>query len=198
MCPFPPPLSSEIEVYMNLCEPGFPKRAEGHWLHCKENTTYVFLFWELRGLSPNFHIHVSVSDSYIPRISPHTVFPCNRRGQSDPGNLSKIYECRSWETEHYNSVVEITVSFLGIHNGNQTRVRPFRSKNFLLLSEIKRNWIRFTRVSLVYYKISLQFFCFFSLIFAPNFLLRFTLVILASKRNKGKRNSSLFFCFFRF
>jgi hypothetical protein len=26
---------------------------------CKENPTYVFLFWELRGLSPNFHIHVS-------------------------------------------------------------------------------------------------------------------------------------------
>jgi hypothetical protein len=28
-------------------------------------------FWELRGLSPNFHIHVSVSDLYIPRIGPH-------------------------------------------------------------------------------------------------------------------------------
>ncbi len=26
---------------------------------------------ELRGLSPNFHIHVSVSDLYIPRIGPH-------------------------------------------------------------------------------------------------------------------------------
>jgi hypothetical protein len=26
---------------------------------------YAFLFWELRGLSPNFHIHVSVSDLYI-------------------------------------------------------------------------------------------------------------------------------------
>jgi hypothetical protein len=25
----------------------------------------------LRGLSPNFHIHVSVSDLYIPRIGPH-------------------------------------------------------------------------------------------------------------------------------
>jgi hypothetical protein len=28
--------------------------------HCNENPMYVFLFWELRGLSPNFHIHVSV------------------------------------------------------------------------------------------------------------------------------------------
>jgi hypothetical protein len=28
-------------------------------------------FWELHGLSPNFHIHKSVSDLYIPRIGPH-------------------------------------------------------------------------------------------------------------------------------
>ncbi len=30
-------------------------------------------------------------------------------------NLSQIYECRNWETEHFNYVLEITVSFLGIH-----------------------------------------------------------------------------------
>jgi hypothetical protein len=30
-------------------------------------------------------------------------------------NLSQIYECRNWETELYNSGLEITVSFLGIH-----------------------------------------------------------------------------------
>jgi hypothetical protein len=29
---------------------------------------YVLLFWELRGLSPNFHIHVSESDLYIPTV----------------------------------------------------------------------------------------------------------------------------------
>jgi hypothetical protein len=39
--------------------------------HCNENPIYVFLFWELHGLSPNFHIHVSVSDLYIPGIGPH-------------------------------------------------------------------------------------------------------------------------------
>jgi hypothetical protein len=26
-----------------------------------------------------------------------------------------VYECRNWETEHYNSVLEMAVSFLGIH-----------------------------------------------------------------------------------
>ncbi len=40
-------------------------------MHCTGNSVYVFLFWELRGLSPNFHIHVSVSDLYVPRIGPH-------------------------------------------------------------------------------------------------------------------------------
>ncbi len=56
----------------------------------------------------------------------------------------------------------------------------------------------FTCVSLFHYKISLLFFCFFSLFFffASNFLLRFTLVIFASKWNKAKGNSSLFFHFF--
>ncbi len=37
-------------------------------IHCNENPIYAFLFWELRGLSPDFHIHVSVRDLYIPRI----------------------------------------------------------------------------------------------------------------------------------
>jgi hypothetical protein len=47
--------------------------------HCNENPIYVFLFWELRGLSPNFHIHVSGSDLYIPRMGPHT--SCSRIGR---------------------------------------------------------------------------------------------------------------------
>ena len=34
----------------------------------------LFLFWEMRGHSPNFRIHVSVSDLYFPGIGPH-IFP---------------------------------------------------------------------------------------------------------------------------
>ena len=44
-------------------------------VHCNENPIYVFLFWELCGLSLNFHIHVSVSDFYIPRIGSHIWMP---------------------------------------------------------------------------------------------------------------------------
>ncbi len=45
-------------------------------MHCNENPIYVFLSWELCGLSPNLLIHVSVSDLYIPRIGPH--ISCSR------------------------------------------------------------------------------------------------------------------------
>jgi hypothetical protein len=38
---------------------------------------YSMYFWELRGLSPNFHIHVSVSVLYIPRIGPLIILQQN-------------------------------------------------------------------------------------------------------------------------
>ncbi len=87
-----------------LLSPGLTP-AKSKYLHCNENPIHVFL---LLGLSPNFHIHMSVSDLYIPRISTHILLQENR--QTDPGNiksLTDIYECRNWETEHNNSVLEI-------------------------------------------------------------------------------------------
>ncbi len=48
-------------------------------IHCKENLIYVFPFWELHGLSPNFYIHVSVNDLYTPRIGSH--ISCSRIGR---------------------------------------------------------------------------------------------------------------------
>jgi hypothetical protein len=54
-------------------------------LHCNGNPIYVFPEKELRGLSPIFHIHVSVSDLYIPRIGPHIFLQQNR--QTDRGNI---------------------------------------------------------------------------------------------------------------
>jgi hypothetical protein len=54
-------------------------------MHCNENPIYLFLLCELRRLSPNFHIHVSVSDLYIPRIGPH--ISCSRIGGSIRGNI---------------------------------------------------------------------------------------------------------------
>jgi hypothetical protein len=48
-------------------------------MHCKENPIYDFLFWEMRSLSPNFHINVSVS-SYIFLEAVH-IFSCSRIGR---------------------------------------------------------------------------------------------------------------------
>ncbi len=38
--------------------------------HCLENSKQIFPEIKLRGLVPSFHIHVSVSDLYIPTIGP--------------------------------------------------------------------------------------------------------------------------------
>ncbi len=55
------------------------------YIHCNENPIYVFPRKELRGLNPNFHIHVSVSDFYIPRIGPHIFLQQIR--QTNRGNV---------------------------------------------------------------------------------------------------------------
>ena len=64
-------------------------------VHCNENSIYVFLFRELRGLSPNFHIHVSVSDLYIPRIGPH--ISCSRIGRSIVGICKSLTDTWMWK-----------------------------------------------------------------------------------------------------
>jgi hypothetical protein len=79
---------------------------------------FMYSFSMKCGLSPNFHIHVSVRDLYIPRIGIHISLQQNRQTDLENYryiNLSHIYVRRNWETEHCNSVLEIKVSFLGIH-----------------------------------------------------------------------------------
>ncbi len=67
--------------------------------HCTENPFYVFPEMKLRGLVPISYIHVSVSYLYVPRIGLPIWEDMNR---------SKIHECGNLETEHYNSVLEIS------------------------------------------------------------------------------------------
>ena len=71
----PPPGPLDLWRLPPTIHPAPPRPPPGITsLHCKENPIYIFIFWELRSLSPNFHIHVSVSDLYIPRIGPHNAF----------------------------------------------------------------------------------------------------------------------------
>ncbi len=82
---------------------------------CTEGKYHLCIPFLGIGRPPSHHIHVSVSDFYIPRIGPHISLQQKTDRSWKYINLSQIYECRNWETEHYNSVLEITVSFLGIH-----------------------------------------------------------------------------------
>jgi hypothetical protein len=53
--------------------------------HNTENSKQIFPEKELRGLSPDFHIHVSVIDLYIPRIGLPILLQENM--WTDPGNI---------------------------------------------------------------------------------------------------------------
>jgi hypothetical protein len=66
-------------------------------LHRKEDPIYVCPELNLQGLIPTSHIHVSVSDIYIPRIG----LPI----------LLLVHECRNWKRGR-------AVSFLGIFVSN--------------------------------------------------------------------------------
>ncbi len=84
-------------------------------LHWKENPIYVFLFWELCSLSPNSYSCICERVIYYQDWS--TYFPAAEQADRSWKYiiLSQIYECWNRETEHNNSVLEITVAFLGIH-----------------------------------------------------------------------------------
>jgi hypothetical protein len=55
-------------------------------MHCKEDPNYVFP--ELKLLVPNFHIHTSVSDLYVPSIGPPILLKLNRHRSREYINRS--------------------------------------------------------------------------------------------------------------
>jgi hypothetical protein len=57
--------------------------------HCKENPINVLSEKKLRGLSANFHIHVSVSDLYIPTIGP----PAAEKAERSYEHINRSQKC---------------------------------------------------------------------------------------------------------
>jgi hypothetical protein len=77
-------------------------------MHCNENPIYALLFWELRCLSPNFHIHVSMSD-FLYSQDRFTYF-LQQNSQIDRGNIlnrSQTHECEKLD-------IGRAIPFLGI------------------------------------------------------------------------------------
>jgi hypothetical protein len=79
--------------------------------HCTENWKQIFPKMKLCGLVPTFCIHISVSDLYIPKISPPTLLFAFVDRSWDYIHRSQIHECRNWERGR-------AVSFLGIFVSN--------------------------------------------------------------------------------
>ncbi len=78
--------------------------------YTEKNPIYVFPEKELRGLSPNVHKSVSVSDLYIRRIGPHIFLLQNR--QTDPGNTYIAH--RHMNAEIGTEAAKCTIPFLFI------------------------------------------------------------------------------------
>jgi hypothetical protein len=57
-----------MSALFNPPHPPFPSYGAALQRHNTENLKQIFPEKELRGLNPNFHIHVSVSDLYIIKI----------------------------------------------------------------------------------------------------------------------------------
>jgi hypothetical protein len=73
-------------------------------MQCTENSKQIFPEMKLRGLVPNFYIHVSVSDRSATAVQ--------KKRRTDRENTiyiyrSQIHDCRNWDRGR-------AVSFLGI------------------------------------------------------------------------------------
>jgi hypothetical protein len=96
-------LSTIIISFAHSCEISSPSSTL-----CKENPLYVFPEKKLLGISPNFHIDVSVSDLYTPTIGPPFFTEADRSWEYI--NRSPKHECRNWERGRAVSFLEIFVS----------------------------------------------------------------------------------------
>ncbi len=107
-------------------------------MHGTKNLIYVFPEKELRGLSPNSYNQVSVSDLYIPRISPHIWLQQNR--PTDPGN-KEAAQFHCWECIKGNQALDSHRPFIcsmGWHK------REFLKKVQLQCGKAKSSEVFFT------------------------------------------------------
>ncbi len=92
------PVSSVTWFAVNLSVQKYHEGGRVCMLHCKEDPINVFPEMRLRavrGLVPNFHIHVSASDLYISMIGPPILL--QQSMSTDRGNIETahryVHEC---------------------------------------------------------------------------------------------------------
>ncbi len=73
-----------------------------------ESLKQIFPEKKLHGLSPNFHIHVSVSYLYIPGIGPNIFLQQKADQPWEYINSTQTHECGNWDTGR-------AFPFLGTH-----------------------------------------------------------------------------------
>ncbi len=93
-CRCPPPASTFIQNFLT-CSNKCLREVIYKLITLQQKPHFCILFWELRGLGPNFHIHTSVSDLHIPRIGPH--ISCSRIGRSIVGIYKSLTETWMWK-----------------------------------------------------------------------------------------------------
>jgi len=96
------------------------QQAARHTLSCTaKKIPFMYSFSGKCAASVPISTFMCLSVIYIFPGSVHStyIFPCSSIGRPilEIYSLSQVYECRNLETEHYNSVLGTTVSFLGIH-----------------------------------------------------------------------------------
>ncbi len=85
-----------------------PQKIPSQFTYCTENPIYVFPEKELRGLNPNSYIHVSMSNlMYIQYFQDRSTYLAAAEQKDRSRKYINLSQCRNWETEHYNSVLEI-------------------------------------------------------------------------------------------
>ncbi len=101
---------TELKVRQKGCTVQFPSGGiHNVGQHCTENQIYVFPEKELCSLSPNF-LHSCVREQFIHSQDWSTYLAAAKYRPilEIYKSFTDIIECRNWETEHYNSVLEKT------------------------------------------------------------------------------------------
>ncbi len=68
-----------VVYFIILCNPASKWDYKLHTIHCKENWEKIFPKRKLRGLSPNFYIHIFPQSNCL--------FGCSKIGGPNPGNI---------------------------------------------------------------------------------------------------------------